>query len=540
MSTQAPDRGPEPFKKSDILESLRSNFGTYNYDTKHVAQCLFDAEHNAKCYEDEINRLEANLVSLRNEQQRIFLRIDQYRSLLAPIRRLPPEILGGIFEICCLESKIADAMDCPVIRLSQVCAGWRKLSRSTSSLWAHITVKLDRSESSEDKIQSMLGLHLSLSGRSPLHLKLFLPYNTNTARKVIDSVVPHSRRWETIVIDAPFGMMIEPNFTRVKGNLPSLRYLELWPPTDEEDDIQTPETTTIFDAFDHAAKLQTLKLGSLDDVDNADVRITWSQINDFTLSYSGFRDTIKRVGLAHQAREVTVLHPHTLTPDEVDGDTSLLVHHMTQLSFCLDKYDTDMSCYFDRLTLPKLKTLRLFTDDDCLLPKGRYGLDRIPSLILRSKCNITSLELVNLVLDDEQIVIHLLREITSLSDLTIHERRIDDDSEKITLTTRFLQQLTINHRASTSLSFLPHLKYIDFRVRQPFDASVFVHAVQSRWIPTPEHASEMGVECLKGVRLQIVGQMEKELVDKLKPLQALRAAGLQFSFTSCDAVLASE
>ncbi|THU82468.1 hypothetical protein K435DRAFT_555622, partial [Dendrothele bispora CBS 962.96] len=79
---------------------------------------------------------------LRNQQQRIYRRIDQCRSLLAPIRKLPPEVLGRIFRLVCIENSAAAEIDCPAAHLSHVCAGWRDLARTTPSLWSHISINL--------------------------------------------------------------------------------------------------------------------------------------------------------------------------------------------------------------------------------------------------------------------------------------------------------------------------------------------------------------------------------------------------------------
>ncbi|THV02265.1 hypothetical protein K435DRAFT_358173 [Dendrothele bispora CBS 962.96] len=129
-------------QKSFVLDTLRANFGTYTSDVTHASQCLIDAERDARRCDDEIQKLEADIVSLRNRQQRIYRRIDQYRSLLAPIRKLPPEVLGYIFRLICTENSAATEIDCPAVHLSHVCAGWRDLARTTPSLWSNISINL--------------------------------------------------------------------------------------------------------------------------------------------------------------------------------------------------------------------------------------------------------------------------------------------------------------------------------------------------------------------------------------------------------------
>ncbi|THU95030.1 hypothetical protein K435DRAFT_859959 [Dendrothele bispora CBS 962.96] len=155
-------------KKSSVLDTLRANFGTYTSDITNASQCLIDAERDAQRCDDEIQKLEADIVSLRNRQQRIYRHIDRYRSLLAPIRKLPPEVLGHIFRLVCTENSAAEKIDCPAAHLSHVCADWRDLARTTPSLWSHISINLYDIQYDPFQVKSMLTTCLALSNPSPI------------------------------------------------------------------------------------------------------------------------------------------------------------------------------------------------------------------------------------------------------------------------------------------------------------------------------------------------------------------------------------
>ncbi|THU80985.1 hypothetical protein K435DRAFT_694550, partial [Dendrothele bispora CBS 962.96] len=118
-------------------------------------------------------------VSLRNRQKELRSQIIWYRSLLAPIRRLPLECLSHIFALVCTGCKVTrEEVDCPATRLSQVCAGWRELARSIPILWSDININLYLVPESEsfrcngDMIRSILTTHLELSKNSPLCIVL--------------------------------------------------------------------------------------------------------------------------------------------------------------------------------------------------------------------------------------------------------------------------------------------------------------------------------------------------------------------------------
>ncbi|THU99787.1 hypothetical protein K435DRAFT_567354, partial [Dendrothele bispora CBS 962.96] len=160
-------------------------------------QSLHDAEVEAKCCQDEIDRLQARLITLRIKQQRAYQRIDHLRACLAPIRRLPPEILGRVFSFCSPRSGIdhKGKIYCPVVRLSQVCAGWRKIAQETPSLWSSLSIRL-QSQPMTYAIQRMLELHLELSKQHPLFLDLTLTHSAEGAVGVLKSLVQHCSRWE--------------------------------------------------------------------------------------------------------------------------------------------------------------------------------------------------------------------------------------------------------------------------------------------------------------------------------------------------------
>ncbi|THU82469.1 hypothetical protein K435DRAFT_691430, partial [Dendrothele bispora CBS 962.96] len=181
-------------EKSSVLDTLRSNFGTYTSDVTHASQCLIDAERDAQRCDDEIQKLEADIVSLRNRQQRIYRQIDRYRSLLAPIRKLPPEVLGHIFRLVCTGNSVAEKIDCPAGYLSHVCAGWRDLARTTPSLWSHISINLYDIQYDPSQVKSMLTTCLALSNPSPIFLELTMD-GVDIADFILQSIMRHCARW---------------------------------------------------------------------------------------------------------------------------------------------------------------------------------------------------------------------------------------------------------------------------------------------------------------------------------------------------------
>jgi len=76
---------------------------------------------------------------LRKSQETTRAEVESLRSLLTPIRRLPPELLTEIFMHCLPRQRfIRPAPDQAPLLLAQICASWRRASISIPSLWTSL------------------------------------------------------------------------------------------------------------------------------------------------------------------------------------------------------------------------------------------------------------------------------------------------------------------------------------------------------------------------------------------------------------------
>ncbi|THU85419.1 hypothetical protein K435DRAFT_602959, partial [Dendrothele bispora CBS 962.96] len=102
-------------------------------------------------------------------------------SLLAPVRKLPPEILTSIFSFCIGEYGLAITkrgdgslkIVASTLRLAQVCTFWRNTVFSCSSLWSGLRVDLAHPVGyQQDCIRELVNLYISASQDSCLNLRL--------------------------------------------------------------------------------------------------------------------------------------------------------------------------------------------------------------------------------------------------------------------------------------------------------------------------------------------------------------------------------
>ncbi|KAF9266661.1 hypothetical protein L218DRAFT_857509, partial [Marasmius fiardii PR-910] len=130
-----------PNRFSVIQDLFRQTLSHFQRQT--VNQCLANAEVDLRTYQAEINRLQAMVILLKGRRDDLQGAITRYRSLLSPIRRMPPEILTHIFSFCCETNTIEPENPPTAISLSKVCGRWRQLVLASPRLWSSLTLKLD-------------------------------------------------------------------------------------------------------------------------------------------------------------------------------------------------------------------------------------------------------------------------------------------------------------------------------------------------------------------------------------------------------------
>ena len=114
----------------------------------------------------------------------------RFESVLTLARRLPPELLGQIFEHC------VDVQASAPIILSQVCVSWRDAARSAPRIWSRLFIDCYRLGSAAKAAHwiAMSGDHV------PLHIKLFP--DGRSLRSVMDVLLQHAARWKGFTVDA--------------------------------------------------------------------------------------------------------------------------------------------------------------------------------------------------------------------------------------------------------------------------------------------------------------------------------------------------
>ncbi|KAJ6537739.1 hypothetical protein B0H19DRAFT_1240465 [Mycena capillaripes] len=226
----------------EIQELLRS----HSQPPDQLAAIISALADELTRYDHEIAQSPPKKLEHLQLQRRTFqVQYDACSSLLAPIRRLPSEILVEIFGLCwesfrpamdeldsdtiSLQTEMARLAHAPLLTVSQVCARWHSIALGTPALWGRIDLEavLWTAPAHLDTVMELLRSALERSANHPLAVTV-----SNDAEVVpphlpaFELLVQHSERWQTATFICPFSDL--GCLAGVKAKLPKLTILRLY------------------------------------------------------------------------------------------------------------------------------------------------------------------------------------------------------------------------------------------------------------------------------------------------------------------------
>ncbi|ESK91759.1 hypothetical protein Moror_10588 [Moniliophthora roreri MCA 2997] len=496
-----------------------------------IMQWLLDAERDVKTQQAEINRLKAAITTLENKQKGLVKSMERYRSLLAPVHRMPPEILSNIFQYFCEESEIPHSSPAPPVLLSAICGRWREIVLTTPCLWSTVTIRFSKWERDHEALASKVELFMERSQLSLLSLELdfsdveqgiqpFLP--------AIQNLVEHSIRWRRVTFRVVPSMISHSVLAPIHGRLPRLEHVHLssasWrvhqadnSPWDAE--LRLFETCPALRSFEFEPDLRIRHVLAPYD------QITFLKLCD-AYSSTAFKflsslPNVERLELFRIGGE-SLASSGTFTGHIVSSN-------LKHLSITAEEQH-DVSSALEFTTLPELLSLDIRSvEEEETDESSWYMWDEVPfkSFLTRSSCNITSLSLRCVPISDEQLVNTLLL-MPRLSSLCLQEYR-NTQSGYYLLTDEFLTRLAVDHGSSSSL-FLPHLTDLTLHARADrVDFDHLTKALTSRWVPDSDYSATLGCECLQSVTITLMDN--KDHTESLRHLQSFRDAGMRVSIS---------
>ncbi|KAK1223219.1 hypothetical protein PQX77_013918 [Marasmius sp. AFHP31] len=530
-----------------VQSLLRSSISS---SERHViSQYLENAQKDIRSHEIEINKLKAALLVLENERDRLMNRVAKYRSLLAPVHRLPTELLVHIFKYATecgdLKEQFTPTEAPRIVTLSMVCGRWRGITLSTPSLWSFINLWLfdwiylteiddegeyvyqirDTEEISRLTRILQLFLKRSQSIQLDLYLKFALSHpmvdcETRAVGSVLDVLLPTASRWRSLTILVSEGLSSDLPALSLFQNLPSLQHLSL---------------PLIWSGIPigGCASMTSLCLGPSANPDM--LLIPWHQIAKLHLTTFG-RSVEWALDTVRSCPGVENLTLECVTP-MVDPPINGPIISSRVTSFTIKGFYSltgtgRISAFqvFQVFSFPKLSTLAICEDDI------NMGTNTFSDFLRRSACTITHLTIQSSYRygskEDKDAIIPFLGLLPTLKALRLRENPVSPTiSERFNrnkiVSRALLSRLSAHQRCDSDPLFLPHLTSLTLTVYgKDLDTEALIEAVTSRWLRAD---SDTGINRLQTLNLELFDKFSPAL----EPLHYLRDAGLRVEVFGC-------
>lgn len=368
-----------------------------------------DIEHDILRFDKEISRLTDVLSELQTQRARLQRQVTSCSSLLAPIRRLPPELLVEIFSFSCVlpSNDLTQRKISAPYNISHVCSYWRELSISTPNLWSRISVDLDFATDDTPKVVEMF---LKRSFRRPLTLIISDSLGYDQLFKVMNALMTERHRFYKVELQGwlcTFDLPYERAYMPQDNVFPTLEYLILkagW----------ESYNCTFFQT--RAPNLHTVTLEDISQGGpiNLPDSVTSIDISDGLSSFVLFQAS-RYVGIRHASLTYAENGNGDLGAHSLPNWVSLKV---TYAGSFLDEHPFDS--LFDAMTLPSLEELSIASRD-------RIGLewphDAFRRMLVRSQgFKLWRLNLAHFDLSPAGLV-EVMKLLPSLTHIGIHEPR---------------------------------------------------------------------------------------------------------------------
>ncbi|KAL1699046.1 hypothetical protein EV121DRAFT_284378 [Schizophyllum commune] len=123
------------------------------------------SESQKQCIAQSTKELRAEIARLDALRLELIAQIDINNSILAPVSKLPNEIMTFIFDLALADVRVRDK-NFGEPSLARVCRVWRTVALSTPQLWTEVNIPTDL----EPPSKKVISTYMARSGQLPLHI----------------------------------------------------------------------------------------------------------------------------------------------------------------------------------------------------------------------------------------------------------------------------------------------------------------------------------------------------------------------------------
>ncbi|KAJ7618177.1 hypothetical protein DFH06DRAFT_1483408 [Mycena polygramma] len=429
---------PPGASSPDLARLLTSTEAPLDSEIRAVRAIVVDGQQQIDALDAQITGVRAKLAQLVHRRDETAERVRRHRAILAPLRRVPMELLCEIFAMTLPGDDTAGK---PPWYLGHICRSWRFAALGYPSLWNSITIP-----NSRYSMLPMIETQLLRSANAPLTVhwsttKKSAPMDPHSH----DAVLAHCNRWATLHLNVK-GTTANLQWLRpVAGRLTALRKF----------DLTSPASLEIPEIFSGASGLREIYVsGQTFHHYSPDIVVPWTQITHFRGVY---RTDIQRsiLSAAPNLLECTIYFDEDLGA------------HTAITTPCLRRLCINRATRLSHLTAALLEELFVV----CNSPMA--GLLHF---VHRSSCLLKTLVLLECTISSDLIAV--LRDLPSLTYILIEEHDENDATDVSDL----FEAMTIT---GTSRDMCPNLTNIIFGAGPRFPCHIFCTMARSRFQSNP-------------------------------------------------------
>ncbi|KAK0234265.1 hypothetical protein IW262DRAFT_1335466 [Armillaria fumosa] len=449
------------------LELLRSGNTLLSADAALFPEFIMRAEFDLFRYDREIQCHLDTVERLKRDRAEIDEYIKQKKSLLAPVRRLPPELLCAVFaEAIKAEDPTSS------LRIALVCTHWRRLALSTPSLWSTITLdlKCPFSKSSRDNHGAWIPLYLHRSQDEPLQID-FRDSRHNDAdlvtwpsRGFLSTLFTEAHRWKEVHISFMHSQSFFFLGEFVKGSVfPRLQSV----------DVTYFGGSNVIDAMTSvlllAPNLRTLSFKGhlLSNDDGAPMPANSIRTFKADMILSDIGRFVSTIASMPELTHVTV---GCFTCSHVANHPVEVLSHLTSLTLLMHDYSYhNIQAIITPLLLPNLASLSLVHEKDGVSAGNLFKFSHLEHLLRSCANSLRRLHILYLPIDTKDLIL-MFETIPRLRELIIHWPK----APQVSIET------TIQYLADTRTIHLAQLASLELVWCQDVDEEMIMNMVEVR------------------------------------------------------------
>ncbi|TRM58631.1 hypothetical protein BD626DRAFT_633889 [Schizophyllum amplum] len=298
------------------LDLIRGQALPTAQDSVDIRQGILSDEATVQSYARVIGETKRTLEQLQQQHDLLVANLDRKRALLAPIRRLPREIITMIvkFAIARTLRRKADSSLGRLHVVLRVSHLWRWLAFETPQLWADIVLypqadphwHFTLSECLQHSKAQPVDIHLRNKEDAPWRLTESRTYSEDEWLSVIEPLLASAPRWKALRLDVSCYMV----FSLLPQQSSRLALLE----TLQLTSVENPNKITFFKDTPALSSVHITDLCGSDRIE-----LPWSQLSELDIgvqaSYASLRDCVNMISHCHQLSRLSLF---SMTEDMTD------------------------------------------------------------------------------------------------------------------------------------------------------------------------------------------------------------------------------